>query len=143
MISEKLEKMKQEYQEKLAQTEKSLTNKVETFMDSKIEAISTKVANQVAHTFMEAFMNRITQGNMLETNNTMGGKNIPLLTQEGYTTPSKEGTPGNTSDIKSNTIKSMQTSNEKTQTTKETNKPNITPNRSPHDISFELDIMKE
>ena len=142
MINKKLEGLKYDYQTQLAQTEKKINNTVGTVIDKKIEEISVKVANQVAHTLIEAFMQRITKGNTLELNDVGGSSNIPLLTQE-YVTPKKgektimtEGTNSKTSFLKS-------IEKEKFQTTKDRNITTINQNRLHHDKLLEQDTMTE
>ena len=140
MINEKLESLKDNYQTQLDQTEKNINNTVRTVIDKKIEEISVKVANQVAHTLIEAFMQRITKGNTLELNNVGGLSNIPLLTQEyitqkkGENTIMTEGTNSKTSFL--NSIEK-----EKIQTTKDRNTTTINQNRSHHDKLLEQDTM--
>ena len=132
MINEKLEGLKEDYQTQLAQTEKKLNNTVGTVIDKKIEALSVKVANHVAHTLIEAFMKHITQGNTLELNDTGGSKNIPLLTQD-YITPKKGETSIRAEGTNSNMSFLTNIENEKIQTTEDRNNSTITQSRLHHD----------
>ena len=102
--------------------------------------ISYNVANQVAHKLMEVFTKRIPQPQNLEIEEKDRSISIPLLTQDGYSTPTK---PEGMSENNNNTPMEMQTDTDTKHSTAETINPTITPNRSLHDNFTERDTMNE